>query len=394
MVMRIILVTDQYHPMTGGVPTVVQQLATNLAARGHRVWVLAPSSTSHNEYALEQKVRVYRFASFEWPIYEGQRVPLWPFTKMYRLLTKIQPDIIHIHSPIVMGTLALLLGRHLHKPIIATNHYLPVNTLPALASAPIIGTCIRLFTGVYLTGLYNRCTFITSPTLTGLKLLHTQGLRRPSAVISNGIDLHRFSPGLPMASDPLLRTRLHLPETHPLILHVNRLSSEKRVEVLLRTIPLVQSDAHFVLVGAGPDEKRLRTLASQLGVTPRVSFLGYMQDEDLLALRREATLFVIPSEAELQSLSTMEAMACGLPVIAAHACALPELVRHGENGLLFTPGQSDELAHHVDTLLQDDYLRTRMGQRSLQIIARHTHTDVLASWEQLYASLALPHFPC
>lgn len=382
--MRILFVTDQYLPMIGGVPIVVHRLATNLASREHRVWIAAPSATRHSSYALEQNVRVYRFASFEWPTYEGQRIPLWPFVTLHTLLKKINPDIIHIHSPIVMGTLAQLLAGHFRKPIIATNHYLSVNTLPALASVPFIGTCISLFTHAYLTGLYSHCTFITSPTQTGLDLLHTQGLHTPAAVISNGIDTHQFSPGPPA---PFLRTRLQLPETQPLILHVNRLSSEKRVEVLLRAIPSVQGNAHFVFVGAGPDEMHLRKLATQPGIAHRVSFLGYVQDTDLLALRREAALFVIPSEAELQSLSTMEAMACGLPVIAANACALPELVHHGENGLLFSPGQSDELAHHVDTLLQDEPLRTRMGQESLRIIARHNSKDVLTSWEELYARL-------
>jgi len=81
----------------------------------------------------------------------------------------------------------------------------------------------------------------------------------------------------------------------------------------------------------------IRTYDAACGLTSSlVSFVGYVQDEDLLALRRETTIFAISSEAELQSLSTMEAIACGLPVVAANACALPELVHHGENGLLFS----------------------------------------------------------
>ncbi len=384
--MRILFVTDQYLPMVGGVPMVVHRLATSLAARGHSVWVIAPSATAHSSHTVEQEVHVYRLASFEWPMYEGQRIPLWPFTMMHTLLTTLDPDIIHIHSPIVLGTLASLLGRRLHKPIIATNHYLSVNTLPALASVPLVGKGIRVFTHAYLSGLYSRCTFITSPTLTGLNLLHAQGLQKPSAVISNGINLRQFSPG---PSDTSLRKRLQLPQEQPLVLHVNRLSSEKRVEVLLRAIPHIQSNAHFVLAGTGPDDRRLGKLAVQLGIDHRVSFIGYVQDENLLALRREAVLFVIPSEAELQSLSTMEAMACGLPVIAANACALPELVHHGENGLLFSPGQIDELAHHVDTLLYDKALRMQMGQESLRIIASHKSEDVLNRWEELYTSFCV-----
>jgi len=118
-----------------------------------------------------------------------------------------------------------------------------------------------------------------------------------------------------------------------------------------------------------------------------VSFLGFVPDTDLLALRRSCEAFVIPSQAELQSLSTMEAMACGLPVIAADAYALPELVHHGQNGFLFQGGNSDELAHYLDVLLADAELRAYMGAESLKIIAIHDRVQVVDEWEVLYQRL-------
>src|SRR5205823_9449082 len=113
----------------------------------------------------------------------------------------------------------------------------------------------------------------------------------------------------------------------------------------------------------------LHEQAKRLNLADRVSFLGFVRDADLLALRRSSELFVIPSEADLQSLATMEAMACGLPVIAANAYALPELVHHEENGHVFQPGNSDELAGYIDRLLTNAALRQKMGQKSLEIIA-------------------------
>ncbi len=118
-----------------------------------------------------------------------------------------------------------------------------------------------------------------------------------------------------------------------------------------------------------------------------MSFLGYVGDADLLTLRRSCEAFVIPSQAELQSLSTMEAMACGLPVIAANAYALPELVHHGKNGFLFQGGNSDELAHYLDVLLADADLRACMGAESLKIIATHDRVHVADEWEALYQRL-------
>jgi glycosyltransferase involved in cell wall biosynthesis len=84
----------------------------------------------------------------------------------------------------------------------------------------------------------------------------------------------------------------------------------------------------------------------------------------------------------------MEAMACGLPIVAANTCALPELVHHRENGLLFSPGQCEELAYQLDTLLQDEKRRARMGRASEKIILAHNRDGVLARWEELYTRLA------
>jgi hypothetical protein len=85
----------------------------------------------------------------------------------------------------------------------------------------------------------------------------------------------------------------------------------------------------------------------------------------------------------------MEAMACGLPIIAANAWALPELVHNEENGFLFQPGNSGELATYIDTLANDVPLRKRMGAESLNIIAGHDRSRVLEEWEELYRRLAV-----
>ena len=120
----------------------------------------------------------------------------------------------------------------------------------------------------------------------------------------------------------------------------------------------------------------------------RVSFLGFIPDKDLAPLYRLADVFAIPSEAELQSLATMEAMACGQPVVAADAYALSELVHHNINGFLFQRGNSEEMAQYLDLLVADQELRRKMGSNSLEIIARHDRTKVLDQWEALYRRLS------
>ena len=382
--MRIMIVTDQYPPMIGGVPKVTHRLATDLTRRGYCVAVVAPSYETCNIHRIEEQVHIYRFSSFAWPTYEEQRIPFLPFLSFRRLLKQVDPDIIHIHSPVVLGNIAQILAGELHKPVIATNHYLPSNISRSLSSDPILGKSFKAVSYSYLVHFCNRCEYVTAPTQTALNLLYEHGLRAPARAISNGIDLTTYKPGAP---DEEVRQRFQLPADCPLILSVNRLSQEKRIDVLIDAAAKIQGQAHIVITSTGPAETELRAQVEALNVQDRVSFTGYVSDEDLISLYRLAHIFAIPSEAELQSLATMEAMACGLPVVAADAYALPELVLHEGNGFLFSPGNSDEMAGYLDMLLRDGQLRKRMGEKSLEMIAPHDRTRILDEWEALYQRL-------
>jgi 1,2-diacylglycerol 3-alpha-glucosyltransferase len=378
---RILMATDQFLPMVGGVATVTHQLSTHLAARGHRVWVIAPSEGWHHEQRFEEQVSIYRFSSFEWPAYEGQRIAWLPAIRLWHLFQNIQPDVVHIHSPHVLGTLARLMAHAFHIPVIATNHFMPINLSRALAGNRLVGKGFSHLVYRYLVGFYQRCDYVTAPTSTAFNLLVEHHLRTPGEVVSNGIDLTRFCPGPP---DEALRQTWGLPADQPLALALTRLMSEKRVHVLLAAMTQVQEPVHLAIAGTGPDARALHTLAHRLGISQRVTFLGFVPDEQLVPLYRLADFFVMPSIAELQSLATLEAMACGLPVIAADAGALPELVRPGKNGYLFQPDKSDQLAMNMDKLLRQPQCWQEMGQHSLTIAAQHDYQRVMEQWETIY----------
>lgn len=381
--MRIMIVTDQYPPQVGGVPTVTQELAVNFAKRGHQVWVVAPSYGAGDVDHLEQKVDVYRFFSFQWPTGEA-RIPFLPFVSIRNLLKKADPDIIHIHTPVVLGNIAQLFAGGLHKPVIATHHHLPI-TVYTLTNKPLTSKYFSNIMYSYFVHFCNRFDYVTAPTATALNLLYEHGLRAPAQVISNGVDLKKFTPG---KADEHLRQRFNLPQGRPIVLYVNRLSYEKRIDVLLDAVAKMSGDGHIVIGGSGVAEASLRAQAEQLNISDRVTFLGFVHDADLQPLYQLADVFVNPSEAELQSIAMLKALACGLPVIAADSYALPELAHHGENGFVFQHGNSDELAHYLDILLAEPALRAQMGVKSLQIIAEHDIEQVLDRWEALYWRLA------
>jgi glycosyltransferase involved in cell wall biosynthesis len=125
-------------------------------------------------------------------------------------------------------------------------------------------------------------------------------------------------------------------------------------------------------------------------VADRVLFTGFVADDDLPGLYRLADVFAIASQAELQSLVTMAAMASGLPVVAVDAGALAELVHAGENGFLARPGSAGEIAGCLGLLCRDADLRARMSKASARIIAGHDGHRVLTRWESIYRALVSP----
>jgi len=401
------IVTDQYAPMVGGVPSVTRDLAAGLSERGHAVAVLAPSDSRHGRLQAPgpaPAVTVEFRGSLPWPPYPGQRLGLLPRHRARELLRGFAPDVVHIHSPLTLGAALRPAARRRRVPVVYTNHYLPLNVWPSAAGAPPSaaqrGRDAAFY--AYLTGFANRCDHVTAPTATALRLLREHGLRVPSSAVSNGVDLGRFSAG---PRDAALADRLALPPGRLVLLSVGRLSPEKRADVLIAALARLAAagpdqagpdqagpDAGplLVLAGSGPDEARLRSLARHYGVTEQVRFLGFVPDADLPALYRLADLFAIASQAELQSLATMAAMASGLPVVAADAGALGELVHAGENGFLVAPGRPGEFADCLGLLARDAGLRRRMARASARIIADHDLHRVLAQWESIYRALALP----
>jgi glycosyltransferase involved in cell wall biosynthesis len=139
------------------------------------------------------------------------------------------------------------------------------------------------------------------------------------------------------------------------------------------------------IVGGGEVKSALQAQAARLGISDRVIFRGLIDDDELRLSYIRASLFCQPGTAELQSLVTLEAMSASTPVLLANAMALPHLVTDGDNGYLFTPGDSNELSHRIAQILgmsREDQLR--MGAASRKMVMKHDITTTLETFEGLY----------
>lgn len=168
---------------------------------------------------------------------------------------------------------------------------------------------------------------------------------------------------------------------------MGRLDWEKHIHNLIRAVAKLprEIDVYVEIAGDGSQRKYLGELAAEVGIADRVKFLGHITEEELPLAYERATVFAMPSIAELQSIATMEAMASGRPVIAANAMALPHLVHNGDNGYLFEPDDVDDFARCLLKIATADQKELdRLSENSIHLIQSHDIKRTLAIFEGLY----------
>jgi glycosyltransferase involved in cell wall biosynthesis len=212
------------------------------------------------------------------------------------------------------------------------------------------------------------------------------GLRPPTTVISNGVNIQRYCPEKEPGED--IESRYHLP-TGSRILSVGRLMKDKKLDLLIQAMRIVcdEHEAHLLVVGRGSERPHLKALIRQLNLEPFIHLLGYVPEQDLPALYRASDLFAIPSLVEVQSLPALQAAVTGLPIVAANSAALPELVRQGENGLLVNSLNARELGDAILYILKHPQEALKMGQVSLEIGRAHDERLTFQAYEDFYRGL-------
>ncbi|WP_425562011.1 glycosyltransferase [Microbacterium kribbense] len=385
--LTVLIGADTFAPHVNGAARFAERLAAGLVARGHDVHVSAPSAghRNHGTFVEEiegQSVTVHRLPSWRWYPHDWLTFVLPWLSKHYarKALDEVQPDVVHIQSHIVIGRGLAREARKRGIPIIATNHVMAENILDFTTLPPLLDKLLLKLAWDDAARTLKMARAVTTPTRKAADFLERTIAISGVIPVSCGIDRTHYRPDL-------------TPRDANRILFVGRLTSEKNVDVLLRAVHALDAalDVHVDIVGSGDQRRSLEQLAHQLELDERVTFHGHASEDDLRDIYSRASVFVIASIAELQSIATLEAMASGLPVIAADAMALPHLVHDGENGYLFPPGDVDALADRMTQVLSaDPAQRLRMQQASLEGVIIHDINRTLDTFEALYRGQPLP----
>jgi glycosyltransferase involved in cell wall biosynthesis len=322
---RVLLISG---PAVGGMRRHVESLAAGLPEKGFEVALAAPT-------AMEMGLPTARFCL---SLGDRPRPPsdLAALRRLRQAVRDWRPDLVHAHG---VKAALLALGSRLpgRPPVVVTFHNLwhggPL-TLP-----------LRLVT--------QRAAAAIAVSEAVRERLAAHGIRpRELTVIPNGLDLDAFRP-------PLMLRCPRSAERPFTAAFLGRLTREKGVLVLLEAARLVleRHEVRFVVAGDGPLRAAVKEAARQHG-SPFV-YLGHQ--DDVQAVYHAADAIVIPSLSEGQSLTALEAMACGLAVVASRAGGLPEMVVDRETGLLVPPGEAEALAEALGALACDRVRARTLG---------------------------------
>lgn len=371
--LRLAMIIQSFLPRMGGMERQTASLAPVLQAHGIDVRIVTRQFTGMKPYEEMSGVPVYRL-----PAPSPKAVASLAYTlSAVQLLKRIQPDVIHAHELFSPSTIGALASRLYKLPLVATLH----------RSGPP-GDVQRLqqkFLGrqrlAYLSRHVHAFAVISREIDRELEVLGVPPERRH--FIPNGVDIEHFAPS-PAASKVARRKALGLPDGL-MAVFVGRLAAEKQLDrlvLLWRDVRVVEPTATLLLVGVGDEEQKLRAMAID-----GVYFTGSVNN--VAPYLQAADLFVLPSTAEGLSVAMLEAMACGLPVIATAVGGAPDVIRHGENGWLVPPEDTPALQKAVQELLGDYACREKLGAEARKLVAaQYAVRSSAERLQMLYKQLA------
>lgn len=377
MAMKIAMFADSYRPTVDGAVVAMETAASGLERRGHEVVVLAPDP----KQPVDNPRPVHYLPAREFKAYPGYRVVVSPSDMLQYLRTE-KVDVIHCHGLASMAVLSLTASRALRIPHVLTFHTMANEAAKYYSPLPIREDLLTELIWVYLRNLLKRPEVVVTPSTPIRDELLANGVAMKSCeVVPTGVDCSRYTPE---KYDKKFLERYGLAGRR-VLLHVGRLSREKRLDVVLKAIATLspsEPDLRLLVVGQGPAADIYKKMAKDLGLGDKVVFTGFLPDNELPVAYASAEALVIASTFETQGLVVMEALASGTPVIGIRYRAIPEFVHEGKNGCLF---DEDSCAEAIRRCL----LRSEsMGLDAVSSARQYSVDSGAAKLEQVYRNAA------
>lgn len=360
------------YPTYGGSGAVATELGLGLAARGHEVHFISYAQPFRLS-GFHERVYFHEVELERYPLFETSHYTLALAAAIHDTAVSEGLDIVHVHYAIPHATSAWIAREMLDDapPLVTTLHGTDVTLVGLHPSFK----AITRFSIMRSQGITAVSRFLKEVTVRDFDIPEEQ-----IEVIPNFVDTGLFRPRRKVA-----HKRVLAPGGEKIVMHVSNFRPVKRVPELIKVFAGIRGEtpARLVMVGDGPDRPRAAACARELGLDRDIVFLGkHASVEELLPC---ADLFLMTSDSESFGLAALEALSCGVPVVAYRAGGLPEVVSHGENGLLVPVRAVEEAAAAAGCLLGDADLWRRFSDAARQAaVERFCITGILPLYEDLY----------
>ena len=370
------------YPTYGGSGVVATELGKALAAQGHSIHFITYDQPTRldffNENLYYHKVDIRTYPLFEYPPYE-----LALASKMVNVVQTEKLDLLHVHYAIPHASAAYMARQILERkgiriPFVTTLHGTDITLVGKDESfEPVVSFSINASDGV--TAVSHDLKKLTFE-------LFDIDKETQIDVIHNFIDLERFK------RQPKEHFKKAIcPKGERLIVHTSNFRKVKRVEDVIKVFEQVtkQVKSKLLLIGDGPERRRMEQLAYDLNIFEEVRFLGKLEAiEEVLSV---ADLFIMPSEKESFGLAALEAFACEVPVISSNTGGLTEVNVHGVTGYLSNVGDIDDMVKHSVDLLSNEELLQKFKQQALARAREFDVHRIRPQYEALYERVLFNH---
>ncbi len=386
--LNIAFYSDSYLPAVDGVVMSILEFKRELERRGHKVYIFA--SASMRDKKRYEASDVFLHTGMRFKPYPQYSVALFPYySSMPIQLKKLDIDIVHSHTPFMMGFAGLLAAKMGRYPLAATFHTM-VNSASLSAYYPK-NRALRNFYSAYLWKytkfFYKSCDVTIAPSRAVAAMLSRHQIKN-TAVVPNSVDLKRFNPRV---SGEKLRKRLGIRDGERVVLYLGRISKEKRVDIMLKAAKLLlkkHDDLKFVVGGSGPELDSMKHLVTRLGIGHKTNFLGFVKNEDLPSLYAASDMLCLPSHRfETQGIVAVEAMAVGKPVVGSDDLALKDLIKSGKNGEKFRSLDHADCARKIERVLNNkDAYKTNAVNTARNYSTERVTDELLKTYEHLVSN--------
>ncbi len=368
-VIRLSVVTETWPPEVNGVANTVFQLLSGLLKNGnYYIDLVRPKQKTERLILKHPGFETFTVRGFGLPFYPEVHLGLPQYFLLKKRWSVVQPDIIQVVTEGPLGYAAIKAARSLGIPVFSDFH-----TRFAEYSKYYRSSGLLQLIQYYLRHLHNQSARTLVPTTALQRELQQDGYNNLT-VLGRGVDTTLFHP---QRRSHVLRQQLGVQDEELLVILVTRLAAEKNIDLAFTAFRQIQQhvpDARFVLVGDGPERKRLQA------EHPDCLFVGMQHDKGLAAYYASADLFLYPSSSETFGLVVIEALASGLPVVAYDYAATALYIQHMLNGMAIPFNDETAFCQAAVKLATDHALR-----QTLAAEARKTARSL--DWQRIVVKL-------